>query len=846
MNKRIRLALLILLAACCLIFVSCDTNQTEALPTPTDLLPTETESENQVIQTFQQQIPSPSATPSETSYERVAYAGDNVPVSRGLVAKMLSLINSDISEITQMTREIAFTDTSPDAWYDKYINAAVSQGLMSGGGKEFMPDKPLTINQAQLLLDKIDPNNKIKIQITDENKDKAISYALWTDLYYKLLTNLSGDKSISEKFGINLSDIIILATPGNNKKLTGWNMITANGPMTYDGLSMDDYIDKKISILKKDSEVIAFLGVSDNAPVIKNAYIVSMTGQAITIFSGGAERTYSYNLQNLPNGRVCDIKINGSNAEAINIYNESLSGTIKKATSSAIELEGKGELKLDSDTKIYSVLDGVPKWKTISAVTMGTDIADYIVDNGRVCAILIVKTTLPQKIRIAINTSGYKGLIHDSVSITSDGDFNVRIGKETKKYTAKEVFTISKSDDNVFVEDIKRIYIEPAKNDGKLQITSITRNWPNSESPKYRGKLEIGLEDEGYSIINETTIDEYLYAVVPSEMPTSHGLEAAKVQAVTARSYAYNQYYANRFYKYGANIDDSVSCQVYNNIPENETSIKAVKETSGECLTYNNAVISANYFSTSCGVTANAGDVWAGPTGAFPIDSAIYLKSVKQYTSGDYGDLSQEENAYKFLKDTNVKSYDSGFPWFRWNVEMTSEEIAVSINSNIKSRYAANKKLILTFDPDKNVYKSLPIDSIGDLVDMEVIERGQGGNILKLKITGTKATVLVLTEYNIRMLIKPTPATSGGKTIVMNRVDNTTVNNYSLMPSAFFVFDKTTDDKGKLTKITFYGGGNGHGVGMSQEGVKGMIDAGFKFEEILKHFYQGTQIKKMI
>ena len=54
--------------------------------------------------------------------------------------------------------------------------------------------------------------------------------------------------------------------------------------------------------------------------------------------------------------------------------------------------------------------------------------------------------------------------------------------------------------------------------------------------------------------------------------------------------------------------------------------------------------------------------------------------------------------------------------------------------------------------------------------------------------------------------------------------------------------EKTKNTEGALVSIMFYGGGNGHGVGMSQEGVKGMIDAGISWDEILKHFYPGVEM----
>lgn len=838
MDKRIKMAAILSLICVSMLFASCFGKGSEAA-LESDDIQNDLFENNNAEPVFQQ------TDNAKGKYEKIAHAGDNIPISRALVAKMLAYINNDSASINAMERIIKFTDTTADAWYDRYINAVVTQGYMSGGGTEFMPDKPLTLGQAQMLLDKADPNNKVKIQINDANKDKAISYALWTDLYYELLFNLSGDKEIEEQYNIKKSSVIVLATPWNNSKLKAWNMITSTGALSYKGLSMDDYIDKKIGVLKKDGEVIAFLGVIDYAPIIKNAYIVSITGESITVFSGGAERTYFYRTTGLTSGDICDIKINGSNAENVKIYSEKLSGIVRKANADIVEVDGHGQLKFADEAKIYSVHDGVPKWKTISALVMGTDISEYVISDGKVIAIIITKSTLPETIRVALNTSGFKGILHDNVNLTCDKQYKVRIGKNTKTYNANEEFAVVKDDKTIFKDGITRIYIEPSDN-GKIQINSIKREWFNNESPKYRGKIEIGLEDNGLTIINELSMDEYLYAVVPSEMPSGHGLEAAKVQAVTARSYAYNQYYSNRFYKYGANIDDSVSCQVYNNAPENEISIKAVDETTGQCLVYNGSVISANFFSTSSGMTANAGEVWANSsTKQFPDYTQRYLSSVKQYTDGDYGDLKIEENAYKFFKENSVKGYDSDFAWFRWSVEMTAEEISASINGKLKSRYDANPRLIQTLNSN-NVFCSVPISSIGTVTNIEVVERGEGGNITKMKITGTNATILVLTEYNIRVLLKPAKTTDNGRNIVITRKDGTKIENYSLLPSAFFVMDKTINDDGSMAKVLFSGGGNGHGVGMSQNGVKGMIDAGYKFDGILKHYYKDTEVKKMI
>ena len=63
------------------------------------------------------------------------------------------------------------------------------------------------------------------------------------------------------------------------------------------------------------------------------------------------------------------------------------------------------------------------------------------------------------------------------------------------------------------------------------------------------------------------------------------------------------------------------------------------------------------------------------------------------------------------------------------------------------------------------------------------------------------------------------------------------------MPSAFFVMEKAADTNGTLNSVRFYGGGNGHGVGMSQNGVRGKINRGYNFEQILLHFFPGTELR---
>lgn len=68
---------------------------------------------------------------------------------------------------------------------------------------------------------------------------------------------------------------------------------------------------------------------------------------------------------------------------------------------------------------------------------------------------------------------------------------------------------------------------------------------------------------DSLAVINELSLERYLLGVVPHEMPTSFGQTALEAQAITARSYAYNQFYANTYCAYGAHVTDTTASQVY-------------------------------------------------------------------------------------------------------------------------------------------------------------------------------------------------------------------------------------------------------------------------------------------
>lgn len=172
---------------------------------------------------------------------------------------------------------------------------------------------------------------------------------------------------------------------------------------------------------------------------------------------------------------------------------------------------------------------------------------------------------------------------------------------------------------------------------------------------------------------------------------------------------------------------------------------------------------------------------------------------------------------------------------------MTANQIEATINKNIAQRYNSQPKLIKTLD-EQNVFRSRSIDDIGVLQDLYIYSRGKSGIITEMVVKGTKGIYKIATEYNIRMLIAPINYLDTESPVIINRNDGNTSQNFSIMPSAYYVIDKKYDDNGNLETVTFYGGGYGHGVGMSQNGAKAMVDLGYTYDEILKHYYKGTEI----
>ena len=516
---------------------------------------------------------------------------------------------------------------------------------------------------------------------------------------------------------------------------------------------------------------------------------------------------------------MADIRVQNGCIQSISLKKETISGKVLKTDKDYLFLEKYGTLYYSDDFRIYKVYGEIEE-EAAENILVGYSITEFVLEEGKICAALITESLKADNIRVLIQNDYYSGYYHDSISITCEGTFFVLQDEQITEYAAGETAYFTKKDwkgQNLFV-------IRPKEESDQLVLASVERA---DGVPSVRGTLEISKEKEGLLLINELSLEQYLYAVVPSEMPTYFGSEALKVQAVCARSYAYNQLLANRFHTYGAHVDDSVACQVYNNISENEASIAAVKATYGQVAQYHGKTITAYYFSASCGHTANVEDVWMNAS------AVAYLRGKPQHVEEQKGiDLSKEMAFRQFLQDTKQRTYDSDSPWYRWTVFLSYEDMTKTVNQTLTDRYQAQPEAIQT-KTSTGSYDSIPISNIGTVKELQVIERGTSGLITKLRIVGTKQTVQIEKEYNIRALLAPM-----NHSVVRN--DGSEVGNLTLLPSAFFAFQEGEKEGEK--GIWIYGGGNGHGVGMSQTGVRAMAANGHLYDEILKHYYSEVEL----
>ena len=587
---------------------------------------------------------------------------------------------------------------------------------------------------------------------------------------------------------------------------------------------------------------------------LKNVWITDAEADRITIFCDGEKETFflaaetdgsdPFPAPEQMREQLADVELTDELVSAVILKTDKFTGRVLSADENGIEIEGRGRIPLAEDYKGYRLYRELTMC-TFADLTFGYANADFVRENGVICGILQAREANMEDIRVLIKASDYADILHTEVTLTADSDFLLQYG--SGENTQEELFSKGDKitidmDSEYFVGE--RIGIAPTVLTGRIQLLSVNRS---QGTPSYRGHIELLRTAEGIAVVNELPLEEYLFSVVPSEMPASYPLEALKAQAICARTYAYGHMLRAGYPRYGAHVDDSTSYQVYNNITEADSTTTAVKETYGQMiLTDEGTVANTYYYSTSCGVGTTA-KIWKTAEAqmldylkssrlspenfAQTDDGAVAAGSTEITTETTAEDLSEEEAFRDFITKTHAEDYEAQEGWYRWTY--TVKEIDVDrMLETLKKRYEANGKLILTLkDGD---YCSQSIKNFSKVTDISIVKRGPGGVADELVIATDKGTYKIISEYNIRAVL------CDGVTGVV-RQDGSEVSMPNLLPSAFFVIEPSHDKK-NVVGYNIIGGGFGHGVGMSQNGAKNMALQGLDAEQILNFFYEGCEI----
>ncbi len=370
-----------------------------------------------------------------------------------------------------------------------------------------------------------------------------------------------------------------------------------------------------------------------------------------------------------------------------------------------------------------------------------------------------------------------------------------------------------------------------------LRDVTIGKNfhWQRKEKQRFTGSLKLLKNGNKIVAINILPAEDYLVSVISSEMSARSSLQLLKSHAIISRSWLYAHMERANIPKPpkgtipgNKNPDEIISwyghedhelfdvcsddhCQRYQGITKifAEGARNAVKQTEGVVLVNDNKICDTRYSKACGGITESFENVWE------PVKHS-YLKSVIDYKFEPDNfsmDFSNELNAVKWIKssppsycntrDKKILShvlmdYDQETSdFFRWKIEYYQRDL---------------EKIIRT---------KTGID-FGDILDLVPVQRGNSARLIKLKIVGSKRSLVIGKELEIRRVLSK-----------------------SHLYSSAIVIDKENIREGIPQKFIISGAGWGHGVGFCQIGAAVMASRGFQFDEILLHYFSNARLKKI-
>ena len=361
----------------------------------------------------------------------------------------------------------------------------------------------------------------------------------------------------------------------------------------------------------------------------------------------------------------------------------------------------------------------------------------------------------------------------------------------------------------------------------------INFHWERKEKQTFEGDLKIRLNADGtLSVINQIDVELYLKSVVSSEMSAEAPIELLKAHAITSRSWLVAMLERQEKFRNDSihtqhpleTVDEIIRwydredhaffdvcaddhCQRYQGITKIiSNSVKeAIEATRGIFLVADNEVCDAR-FSKACGGRTELFETcWE----EMPIQ---YLQSVSD-SSMIHPPIMNEADAEQWITSspdvycntTDGKMLQHVLPsfdrettdFFRWKVEYSCEQL-------------------------EEILRTKSEIDFGTVMDVVPMKRGPSGRVVKLKIVGSKRTMIVGKELEIRRWLS-----------------------MSHLYSSAFIVKIERNANGLPMKFIFHGAGWGHGVGLCQIGAAVMASKEFTAEEIVKHYFKDAELKKL-
>ena len=323
------------------------------------------------------------------------------------------------------------------------------------------------------------------------------------------------------------------------------------------------------------------------------------------------------------------------------------------------------------------------------------------------------------------------------------------------------------------------------------------------KSHNYRGELVLCSANGRLTLINRLPLEDYLRGVLPKEVSPEWPPAALKAQAITARTYAIAS--LNKHAKANFDLCATVHCQVYGGAScETPSTDEAVAETAGQIMTYKGKPISAYYHAAAGGVTTDAVNVWGS---AVP-----YLKA--------------------------VPDWDQNSPRYQWQKILHWSELQAAAAA--------------VYPKIGRLYRIAPAAFGNDGKLQKIILSGDNGEIA---LTGEQFRLWIgLPSCRLLMgvIYGPDPKITlwwvhnNATPEAMVASKDIPGLSAELINPPWDLWDpyQWLQDKEPLQAV-FRGSGSGHGVGLSQWGAKGMADAGYNEQQILKHYFPGTEITNL-